>query len=69
MMDLGVLAVEPSTLKTLSIDKQEASKEHILTLRREHGLNRKYLQFHLDNIYVAGYGVSEIQLSNPSQEI
>ncbi len=33
---------------------QIADQEHKLTLRREHGLNQKYLKFHLDNIYVAG---------------
>jgi hypothetical protein len=68
MMDLGVLAVEPSSLKVLSIDKQEADKGQRLALRREHGLNRKYLKFHFDNIYVKGYEVNEIQLSGVDQE-
>ncbi len=64
MMDLGVLAVEPSSLEVLSIDKQLANQGQRLTLRREHGLNQKYLQFHLDNIYVASHEVNEIQLSS-----
>jgi len=69
MMDLGVLAIEPSSLRVLAIDKQEASKGQILTLRREHGLNRRYLQFHLDNIYVKDYEVNEIRLPNADQEL
>lgn len=64
MMDLGVLAVEPSTLRVLSIDKQEASKGQVITLRREHGLNQKYLRFHLDNIYITNYKGGEIPLSS-----
>ena len=63
MMDLGVLAVEPSSLTVLSIDPREAGKEQRLTLQREHGLNRKYLKFHFDNIYVKDYKVDELQLS------
>ena len=69
MMDLGVLAIEPSRLRVLAIDKQEASKGQILTLRREHGLNRRYLQFHLDNIYAKDYEVNEIRLPNADQEL
>ena len=46
----------------------KANKVQILTLRHEHGLNRKYLTFHLDNIYVGGYEISEIEL-NASQGI
>lgn len=67
MMDLGVLAIEPSTLKVLSTDKREADKGQMLTLRQEHGLNQKYLKFHLDNIYVREYEVSEIQLPSADQ--
>jgi len=67
MMDLGVLAIEPLSLQILSIDKQIADQEHKLTLRREHGLNQKYLKFHLDNIYIAGYEASEVQLSSANQ--
>lgn len=52
MMDLGVLAIDPLQLTVLSIDEQEPSKSQRLTLRREHGLNQKYLKFHIDNIYV-----------------
>jgi hypothetical protein len=63
MMDLGVLAIAPSSLRVLSIDKSEADKDRKLTLRREHGLNRKYLKFHFDNIYIKDYKANEIQLS------
>jgi len=69
MMDLGVLAIEPSSLRVIAIDKQEASKGQMLTLRREHGLNRKYLQFHMANIYVKDYKVNEIRLPNADQEL
>ena len=55
MMDLGVLAIGPSSLEVLSIDKRETSRGKTLTLRHEHGLNQKYLKFHLDNIYVADH--------------
>jgi hypothetical protein len=69
MIDLGVLAIEPSSLRVLAIDKQEASKGQLFTLRREHGLNRRYLQFHLDNIYAKDYEVNEIRLPNADQEL
>lgn len=69
MMDLGILAVEPSSLKVLSTNEQEASRRRKLTLRREHGLNQKYLKFHLDSIYVADRGVDEIRLSGVNQAI
>jgi RNA binding exosome subunit len=68
MMDLGVLAIDPSNLKVLSIDKQEAKKGQSLTLKGEHGLNKAYLQFHLDKIYVKNHEISEIQLSSVDQE-
>ena len=63
MMDLGVLAIAPSSLEVLSINPQEASKGNRLTLRREHGLNKKYLKFHFDNIYVSDHKANEIRLS------
>jgi hypothetical protein len=67
VMDLGVLAIEPSSLRVLSINKEEMSRGHKLTLRREHGLNQRYLKFHLNNIYVADGGIAEIQLPNESR--
>ena len=67
MMDLGVLAIDPLNLKMLAIDKREPSRGHKLTLNREHGLNQKYLRFHLDNIYVGDFEVTEIQLSGPDE--
>ncbi len=69
MMDLGILAIEPSSLKVLSTYEQEVSRGQKLTLRREHGLNQKYLKFHLDNIYVAGSGVHELRFSRVNQAI
>jgi hypothetical protein len=67
MMDLGALAIEPSNLKVLSINKQEPSRGQILILRREHGLNQKYLRFHFDNIYASDYEGREIPLSNANR--
>jgi len=67
MMDLGVLAIEPSSLEVLSINEQELSRGQRLTLRREHGLNQKYLKFHLDRIYVGSQRVDEIPLSSVNQ--
>ncbi|HLF25991.1 MAG TPA: HNH endonuclease [Anaerolineae bacterium] len=69
MMDLGVMAIEPSKLTVLSINEQEPSRGQKLTLRREHGLNQKYLRFHLDNIYVRDYRSREIRLSRSDQGI
>ena len=69
MMDLGVLAIEPSDLRVLSIDKREPSVDQVLTLRREHGLNQKYLKFHLDNIYFANLTSGEVYLSNATPGI
>ena len=68
MMDLGVLAIDPSNLQVLSIHKQEAKKRASLTLRCEHGLNRKYHRFHLDNIYIQDCELGEIQISSVNQE-
>jgi len=66
MMDLGVLAVEPSNLEILSIDeREESAKGQNLTLRREHGLNQRFLQFHLDHIYLADFKGKEFLLSKP----
>ncbi len=67
MMDLGVLAIQPSNLTILSTDKQELDKTQLLSLHREHGLNQKYLKFHLDNIYLGERGITEIRLSNGTQ--
>jgi len=69
MMDLGVLAIEPSSLEVLSIDRQAVNKGQRLTLRREHRLNQKYLKFHLDNIYVTDHGIVEIPLLSINQAI
>lgn len=65
MMDLGVLAIEPSTLEVLTLDQKDPMIGQMINLRREHGLNQKYLKFHLDNIYVSD-GTYEIPLSSGS---
>jgi hypothetical protein len=67
MMDLGVLAVGPANLEVLSIDANEPNKGQKLTLHREHGLNQKYLKFHLDNIYLAAFNSGEIRVSGLNQ--
>lgn len=67
MMDLGVIAVEPANLKVISVDEKEADKDQKLTLHRDHGLNKKYLIFHLKRIYLSDYKTSEIHLSTTEQ--
>lgn len=67
MMDLGVLAVEPTSLEVLAIDANEPNKGQRLRLHREHGLNQTYLKFHLDYIYLATFGSNEFQLSGVNQ--
>jgi len=69
MMDLGVAAIEPSTLEVLSTDDNEPSRGQRLTLRHEHNLNQKYLKFHLDNIYLSTPGSTEIRDSVLNQGI
>jgi len=67
MMDLGILAVNPANLRMLSTNLQEPSIGQMLTLKKEHGLNQKYLKFHLDNIYLETS--SEILVSDIANEI
>jgi hypothetical protein len=69
MMDLGVLAIDPDDLLILSIDEQDVNRGQLLTLKREHGLNQKYLKFHLDNIYVGSYEIGEIELAGESKAL
>ncbi len=70
LMDLGVLAIEPSSLKVLVNSRQQESSEgSVLTLRREHGLNQKYLRFHFDNIYIGDHHSGEIPLLDTNPEI
>ncbi len=52
MMDLGILGIDPTNLKILSSLRQEPTIGHLLSLKREHGLNQKYLRFHIEKIYV-----------------
>jgi hypothetical protein len=52
MMDLGILAIAPAGLIVLSTDHQEPSRGRKVALKREHGLNQRFLQFHLENIYL-----------------
>lgn len=67
MMDLGVLAVEPDSLKILSSNANTPESGERLTLHCKHGLNQKYLRFHLENIYLAAFGPSEQLLSGLNQ--
>jgi hypothetical protein len=52
MMDLGILAIEPTNLKIVSSSKDGPTHDQTLVLKREHGLNQKYLQYHLDKIFI-----------------
>lgn len=69
MMDLGVLAVHPTNLEILSTEQNEHAKGQRLTLKREHGLNQKYLQFHIERIYLAAIDGGEVPLSSPQEQI
>jgi hypothetical protein len=64
MMDLGALAIEPLSLEVLSTSDQEPSRGQKLTLRREHGLNQKYLRFHLESIYMGNQVPGEVRLTD-----
>jgi hypothetical protein len=65
MLDLGILAIEPTNLKILSANSKDPVANQTLTLKLEHGLNQKYLQYHLDRIFVGS--ISEIPLSDAPQ--
>ena len=69
MMDLGALAVDPVSLEVLSTEQNEQARGQRLTLKREYGLNQKYLQFHLERIYLATIGGLEIPLSSAQDQV
>ena len=69
MMDLGALAVDPVSLEVLSTQRNEHARGQRLTLKREHGLNQKYLQFHLERIYLATIEGLEIPLSSAQDQV
>lgn len=67
MMDLGVIAVDPLDLRIVTLTSSDMAGAFQLKLKREHGLNRKYLQFHFDEIYIGGLKIIELNLpSNDS---
>lgn len=63
MMDLGIMAIEPASLKIVSITPGEPSRRETLLVQKQHGLNPIFLQFHFSHIYIQGssgeYTVSE----------
>ncbi len=63
MMDLGVIAVDPLDLRIVTLSTSDIVGAFQLNLKREHGLNRKYLQFHFDKIYIGGLNIAELDLS------
>lgn len=63
MMDLGILAIQPSTLEIMSPSELEPSRGHKLLAHRDHGLNQKYLLFHLSKIYTGEVKWQEIPLT------
>jgi hypothetical protein len=67
MMDLGILAVDPQKLLIVSIDTHEPANGNLLTLRREHRLNQKYLKFHIDKIYIGNSRATELEISISQQ--
>ena len=65
MMDLGILAIEPATLEVMASSQHEPYRGHKLLLHRDHGLNQKYLLFHLMKIYAGESAPHEIPLASP----
>jgi hypothetical protein len=54
MMDLGIMAIEPSSLEILSLTPNESAWRERLLVQKQHGLNPVFLQFHLSHIYIQG---------------
>lgn len=52
IMDLWIMAVEPASLKIVSIAPSEPSWRETLLVQKQHGLNPIFLQFHFSHIYV-----------------
>jgi predicted restriction endonuclease len=55
MMDLGVIAVDPTTLEILTIVPNEPSRDYIMTLKKEHQFDPRFLYYHLEHIYIANH--------------
>lgn len=47
MMDLGVIAIDPLSLRILTFDSHEPNRGHQLNLKPEHRLNQDYLKYHM----------------------
>lgn len=54
MMDLGIMAIEPRSLKIVSIAPSEPSWRESLLVQKQHGLNPSFLHFHFSHIYIQG---------------
>ena len=54
MMDLGIMAIDPSSLEILSLTPNESARRERLLVQKQHGLNPVFLQFHLSHIYIQG---------------
>jgi hypothetical protein len=65
MMDLGILAIEPERLGIVFTNDHALDINQQLILKREHGLNQRYLQFHFDKIFIKAS--VEIPISSNSQ--
>jgi len=62
MMDLGILAVEPSELNIIVASPNEPWDGGKLNLYPEHRLKQEHLIFHLSNIYVGDHRSQELLL-------
>ncbi|MFZ1552614.1 MAG: hypothetical protein WAV53_14555, partial [Anaerolineae bacterium] len=60
---LGILAIEPTTLEVMASSELEPCRGRKLLLHREHGLNQKYLLFHLSKIYAGESASHELPLT------
>lgn len=63
MMDLGIMAIEPKSLKVLTLTPSESSWREVLLVRKQHGLNPVFLQFHFAHIYAPGATIAEETIS------
>lgn len=52
LMDLGIMAIEPTSLRILSNTQRDANWRDTLLVKDRHGLNPVYLQYHLSRIYM-----------------
>jgi hypothetical protein len=63
MMDLGIMAIEPSSLEIVSMTPSESSWRETLLVQKQHGLNPVFLQYHFSHIYIQRASADEEAVS------